>query len=82
MKDKIELKFGNALEYARTFLDPPDEKHLSWRFGNVPIEADFDLSPESLKPFTIEILDKMAEIESLGICCVYIKIKNGVVKVI
>ena len=67
-QDKIKLKFGTSLDYAKVFLDPPDKNHLSWTFGNVPIEADFVISPESLEPFVIDILDKMADLEAFGVC--------------
>jgi len=63
MSNVIPLKFGTPIEYARKFLDAPDDKHPTWTFLNTPIEADFELTPENIAPYAVQILDKMAEIE-------------------
>ena len=44
----ISLKFGTPLEYARKFLDAPDDKHPEWTFLDAPIETDFNITPESI----------------------------------
>jgi hypothetical protein len=75
------LKFGTPFEYAQKFLDAPDDKHPEWTFMDAPIETDFNITPESIAPFAIEILDKMAEIEKTGIVS-RIKIKNNSIEVI
>ena len=63
MSNVIPLKFGTPIEYTRKFLDAPDDKHPTWTFLDAPIEADFELSPENIAPYAVQILDKMAEIE-------------------
>jgi hypothetical protein len=60
----IPLKLGTAIEYARKFLDAPDDEHPVWTFMDAPIEVDFELTPENLAPYAVQILDKIAEIET------------------
>ena len=57
------VKFGTSIEYARKFLDAPYDEHPTWTFLDTPIEADFELTPENIAPYAVQILDKMAEIE-------------------
>jgi hypothetical protein len=77
----IPLKFGTPIEYARKFLDAPDERHPMWTFLDVPIEVDFDLTPENVSPYAIQILDRMAEIEKTGVVTKII-VKNGNIQVL
>ena len=69
-------------ETARRFLDAPDAKHPMWEFLDVPIEADFNLSPETIAPFVVRLLDLINEIESTGTTAKFITIKAGQLKVI
>jgi hypothetical protein len=48
---------------------------------DAPIETDFNITPENIAPFAVEILDKMAEIEKTGIVFRII-IKNDFIEVI
>lgn len=77
----IPLKFGTPLEYAQKFLDTPDDTHLEWTFLDAPIETDFDITPENIAPFAIDILDKISEVEKTGIVHRII-IKNDFVEII
>ena len=80
MSAVIPLKFGTPIEYARKFLEASDDKHPTWTFLDTPIEADFELTPENIAPYTVQILDKMAEIEKDGLVS-KITVVNGSIQV-
>lgn len=84
MSETIPLRWANQnpSETARRFLDAPDDKHPMWAFLDAPIEADFPITPETLAPYVVDVLDQMAEIEACGVAVAWIKVKGGVVKVI
>ena len=46
-----------------------------------PIQADFELSYESLAPYVIEVLDKAACLEGVGMFVRLVEVRGGVVKV-
>ncbi len=76
----IPLRWFNAREYAEFAfgggcVTPP----LTY-FG-APIDADFELSLESLTPYATEVLDQAAPLEGAGITVKLVEIKGGKVKV-
>jgi hypothetical protein len=81
MSDLIPYMF-EPIEYANKFLDAPDKEHPTWTFCDVPIEADFELIPENISPYVIQILDRITEIEiNYDSIATKITIINGIVDV-
>lgn len=50
-------------------------------YQGAPIEADFDLTLESLRPYTTEVLEQAAPLEGAGLIVRLVEIKQGKVKV-
>lgn len=50
-------------------------------YCGAPIQADFELTYESLVPYLCEVLDKAACLEGTGVAVKLVEIKGGVVQV-
>lgn len=69
----------NTSEAAATMLESLPGG--GWQFGAVPLEADFEISSESLAPYVVAIFDALAPLESLEIPVVLISIRDGRVRI-
>jgi hypothetical protein len=61
------------------FCGGPTKKELTYL--GAPINADFELSYESLAPYVTQVLDLAAPLEGAGLTIKLVEIKGGVVKV-
>lgn len=78
MSESIPLRWvQNTVEGAKfAFGEGPELKYLG-----APIQADFELSHESLAPFVTAVLDQAAPLEGAGLDVRLVEIKGGQVKV-
>jgi hypothetical protein len=52
-----------------------------WYYCSAPINADFELSLETLAPYVTRVLDLAAPLEGTGLCVALVEIKADIVKV-
>lgn len=70
---------SNTPEAAATMLEPLTGG--GWQFGAVSIEADFEISSESLAPYVVAIFVALAPLELLEIPVALISIRGGCVRI-
>jgi hypothetical protein len=73
LRDLLSLSKVKVLKYGKT--------HIEFTYLGTPINADFELSYESLAPYVTKVLDLAAPLEGAGLTVRLVEIKGGIVKV-